>query len=125
MLKVKDLMVEDVVTAKEDVTIHEAIRMLWEKHIGSVVVTDSNCMCRGIFTERDAIRVVAQKVDLTLPLGKVMSTRVVTIPVDATLSEARRLATSHRVRHLPVVDSNGKLVGLLTIRAILDEFFGT
>jgi CBS domain-containing protein len=117
-------MVEDVVTVREDITIHEAIRMLWEKHIGSVVVTDSSCMCRGIFTERDAIRVVAQKVDLTLPLEKVMTRKIVTIPVDATLAEARRAAISHSIRHLPVVDGDGKLVGLLTIRAILDEFFG-
>lgn len=117
-------MIEDVVTAKEDTTIHEVIRVLWQKHIGSVIVTDSDSRCKGIFTERDAIRVVAQNVDLTLPLSRVMTAKVVTIPIDATLAEARRSAVAHSIRHLPVVDSDGKLVGLLTIRAILDEFFG-
>ncbi len=124
MLKVKDLMIEDVVTTKEDTTIHEVIRVLWQKHIGSVVVTDSDCRCKGIFTERDAIRVVAQKVDLTLPVSRVMTAKVVTVPIDATLAEARRNAIAHGIRHLPVVDSEEKLVGLLTIRGILDEFFG-
>jgi CBS domain-containing protein len=117
-------MIRDVVTAKEDITIQEAIRILWEKHIGSVIVTDSRGSCAGIFTERDAIRVVAQKVDLTISLGNAMTKKVVTVAVDATLSEVRRIIVAHRIRHLPVVDDKGKLVGLFAIRAIVDEFFG-
>jgi CBS domain-containing protein len=117
-------MVRDVVTVKEDITIQEAIRILWEKHIGSVIVTDSRSSCMGIFTERDAIRVVAQKVDLTVSLGNVMTKKVVTVDVDATLHEVRMLIAAHRIRHLPVVDDKGKLVGLFAIRAIVDEFFG-
>jgi CBS domain-containing protein len=123
-MKVRHIMVENVVTAKEDNTVKEAIEMLYKKHVGSIVITDDEGKCKGIFTERDAIRVVAQKVALDKPLRKVMTKNVITIREDATFEEARRRITSHGIRHLPVVNQNGKLVGLLGIREFLDELFG-
>jgi CBS domain-containing protein len=117
-------MVENVVTARDNITAKRAIEMLYKKHVGSIVVTDDEEKCIGIFTERDAIRIVAQKVSLDTPLKKVMTKKVVTIDEDATLEEARRRIVSHGIRHLPVVDQKGKLVGLLAVRGLLDELFG-
>jgi CBS domain-containing protein len=124
MLKVRHIMVENVVTARDNITAKRAIEMLYKKHVGSIVVTDDEEKCIGIFTERDAIRIVAQKVSLDTPLKKVMTKKVVTIGEDATLEEARRRIVSHGIRHLPVVDQEGKLVGLLAVRGFLDELFG-
>jgi len=124
MLKVRHIMVENVVTARDNITAKRAIEMLYKKHVGSILVTDDEEKCIGIFTERDAIRIVAQKVSLDTPLKKVMTKKVVTIGEDATLEEARRRIVSHGIRHLPVVDQEGKLVGLLAIRGFLDELFG-
>lgn len=124
MLKVRHIMVENVVTARDNITAKRAIEMLYKKHVGSIVVTDDEEKCIGIFTERDAIRIVAQKVSLDTPLKKVMTKKVVTIGDDATLEEARRRIVSHGIRHLPVVDQKGKLVGLLAVRDFLDELFG-
>ena len=124
MLKVRDIMVKKVVTAKENTTLERAIEMLYQKHIGSVVISDQDEKCRGIFTERDAIRTVAQKTPLATPLKKVMTKKVITIREGATLSEAMGVIASHRVRHLPVIDRLGKIVGLLSMRAFLDELFG-
>jgi len=123
-MKVRHIMVESVVTAKEDNTIKNAIEMLYKKHIGSIVIIDDEGKCKGIFTERDAIRVVAQNVALDKPLRNVMTKNVITIQEDATFEEARRCIVSHRIRHLPVVNQKGKLVGLLAIREFLDEVFG-
>jgi CBS domain-containing protein len=123
-MKVRHLMMKDLVTAKEDVSIEEAVRMLYTRHVGSVIVTDSEKRCIGIFTERDAIRVVAQKIPLETPLKKVMTKKVVTIPEDASFAEARRKMISRGIRHLPVVNGEGRLVGLLAIRRVLDEFLG-
>jgi predicted transcriptional regulator len=61
MLKVKDLMCKKIVTAKEDVSIQAALSLLYERHVGSVVVVDDEQKCIGIFTERDAIRLMANK----------------------------------------------------------------
>lgn len=124
MMKVRHIMVENVVTAKEDITVKKAIEMLYKKHLGSIVITDDEGKCTGIFTERDAIRVVAQKIALDKPLRKVMTKNVITIREDATFEEARRRMISRGIRHLPVVDQKGKLVGLLAVRKFLDEFFG-
>lgn len=124
MLKVRHIMVENVVTARDNITAKRAIEMLYKKHVGSIVVIDDEEKCIGIFTERDAIRIVAQKVSLGTPLKKVMTKKVVTIGEDATLEEARRRIVSHGIRHLPVVDQEGKLVGLLAVRGFLDELFG-
>lgn len=124
MLKVRHVMVENVVTARQDDTIRKAIEMLYKKHIGSIVITDDEERCIGIFTERDAIRVVAQKVPLGKPLRKVMTKPVLTIHEDATFEDAKRYIVSHGIRHLPVIDREEKLVGLLVIRHFLDELFG-
>ena len=76
MFKIKDIMCKNVVTAKENMTILEAVKLLDELHVGSMVVVDDENRCIGIFTERDAIRVVAQKLSLDQTLSKVMSTHV-------------------------------------------------
>jgi len=124
MLMVKHIMIEDVVTAKPSITTKDAVRILGEKHVGSVVVTDEYEKCVGIFTERDAIRIIASELSLDTPLQQVMTKNVVTIGEEASLEEARRVVVSHGIRHLPVVDGKGEMVGLLSVRKLLDEFFG-
>jgi CBS domain-containing protein len=124
MFKIKDLMCKTVVTAKENIQIQEAIQLLSDRHVGSIVIIDDEYRCVGIFTERDAIRVVAQKMNLEEPLNKVMSSHVATISVEASLDDAKALMLSHRIRHLPVTDQTGKLIGLFSVRAFLDEVFG-
>ena len=123
-MKVKGLMTKTVVTVEEETTIEDAITTLFEKHVGSLVITDDKRKCKGIFTERDALRSVARKIPLTTSLGKVMSTNVVTIKEDASYAEAKRLMRLHRIRHLPVVDKKGYLVGMLTLRRVLNELVG-
>jgi CBS domain-containing protein len=117
-------MVEQVITAREEITLQKAIEILHEKHIGSVVILDDQRRCVGIFTERDAVRVMAQKIPLATPLKEVMTRNVVTIGADASFEEARRLIVERGIRHLPVVDQNGRLVGLFAVRGFLNEIFG-
>ena len=124
MLLVKHIMVENVVTANSNITVKRAIETLYEKHIGSIVVVDDDEKCVGIFTERDVIRVVAKNAQLNQPIDKVMTKNVVTIQEETSLDEARRLIVTHRIRHLPVVNQENKLVGLLSVRWFLDQFFG-
>ncbi len=124
MLKVKHVMIEDVVTAKPNITAKDAVRTLRETHVGSIVITDENRKCIGIFTERDAIRIIANDVSLDTPIEEVMTKNVATIGKEASLEEARRLILSHGIRHLPVVDSEGKLVGLFSVRKLIDELYG-
>jgi CBS domain-containing protein len=121
---VKHIMIEDVVTARPSISVKDAVRTLHEKHVGSIVITDNNEKCMGIFTERDAIRIIANEVSLDTPIEQVMTKNVATIGEEASLEEARRLIFSRGIRHLPVVDSKGKLTGLLSVRKLFDELFG-
>ena len=121
---VKHIMIEDVVTAKPDVTVKDAIRTLQEKHVGSIIITDDAQKCVGIFTERDAIRIVASDVPLDITIDQVMTKNVATIGEEASLDEARRIIVSHGIRHLPVVNSKEEVVGLLSVRRFLDELVG-
>jgi len=124
MLLVKHIMITNVITASPSMTVKETIETLYEKHIGCVVSIDDDKKCIGIFTERDAIRLVAKNVQLDQPLNNVMTKNVVTIQEDSSINEARRVIRAHRIRHLPVVNQKGRLVGLLSVRDLLDQFFG-
>jgi CBS domain-containing protein len=124
MLLVKHMMLTNVITASPSMTVKETIETLYEKHVGCVVSIDDDKKCIGIFTERDAIRLVAQNVQLDQPLDNVMTKNVVTIQEDSSINEARRVIRAHRIRHLPVVNQKGRIVGLLSMRALLDQFFG-
>ena len=121
---VKHIMIEDVVTANPNITIKDVVRTLYEKHVGSIVITDYNHKCVGIFTERDAIRIIANEVPLDTAIDQVMTKNVATIGEEASLEEARRLVISHGIRHLPIVNRKGELTGLLSVRKLLDELFG-
>ena len=117
-------MIQNVVTLKPNISVKKTIETLYDKHIGCVLSVDDNKKCIGIFTERDAIRLVAENVNLDQPLGNVMTKNVITIQEDASINEARKVILAHRIRHIPVVNKKDKLVGLLSVRKLLDMFFG-
>jgi CBS domain-containing protein len=124
MLKIRDIMCKTVITAKEDITIQQAVELLNDRHIGSIIIVNEEEKCTGIFTERDAIRVFAHKFVATEPISKIMSRHVVTITLEASFDEAKRLMLSHDIRHLPVTDQTGKLMGIFSLRGFFDEIMG-
>ena len=112
---------EDVITTLGDISIKEAIKTLYNRHVGSIIIVDKDKKCKGIFTDRDAIRVIANDIPLSKPLSEVMTTNLKTIDEHATYAMVKEIMRTHRIRHLPVVDEQGKLVGLLSLRRIMDE----
>jgi len=118
------MMLTNVITASPTLTVKETIEMLYEKHVGCVVLIDDDKNCVGIFTERDAIRLVAKNVQLDQPLDNVMTKNVVTVKEDSSINEIRSILCARRIRHLPVVNQKGRLVGLLSVRDVCDQFFG-
>ena len=124
MLLVKHMMLTKIITVNPNITVKEAIKILYEKHIGCVVVIDKNNRCVGIFTERDAIRLVAENVSLDQSLDNVMTKNVITLQENSSINEVRNIISVHKVRHLPVVNQQSKLTGLLSVRGLLDQFFG-
>jgi CBS domain-containing protein len=120
-LKVQHWIDEDTVTSLGDITLKEAISILYKRHIGSIIIVNKDGVCEGIFTERDAIRVVANDISLDTSLVDVMTTNLKTVDEHATFSMVKELMRTHNIRHLPVVDEQGRFIGLLSLRKILDE----
>lgn len=119
----RDLMLTEVVTSHADISVKEIIDILFKRHIGSVVIVDEANQCIGIFTERDAIRIVAQNLPLDSTVEKVMTKNPFTVNEDSTFEEAKKIIKFNKIRHLPVTAADGKLVGLISVRHILNELF--
>ncbi len=109
----------EVVKLAAEESVLTAARLMNERGIGGVVVTEAGEMV-GIFTERDVLRrVVAEQRDpATTTLREVMTSPVMTCRPEATLEECVAFITAKRIRHLPVVGEEG-LCGIITSGDIL------
>jgi CBS domain-containing protein len=98
-------------------TLEEAARELHQKGVGALVILDSRRSPVGVISERDIIRAVARRGPGCLDerVDEVMSTRVLTADPLETVDEGLARMTESRVRHLPVLDENQKLVGIVSI----------
>jgi CBS domain-containing protein len=109
-----------IVRIGKEATVMDAVRAMAEKKVGAVVVEEAERLL-GVFTERDlATRVVLGGLDpAKTPVAEVMTTTVKTIRQDADRRAARELMVSNHIRHLPVVNADGKVVAMLSMRHLL------
>jgi CBS domain-containing protein len=119
-LRVSDIMVKDVVTAKENDKIRDVAIRMYEKKIGSVVIVDDEGKPIGIVTERDMVYVVARALAPDTPVWMVMTEDPIVINENALVTEAMEKMRVQNIRHLPVVNAEGKLVGMISFRDIVD-----
>jgi CBS domain-containing protein len=119
-LRVSDIMVKDVVTAKENDKIRDVAIRMYEKKIGSVVIVDDEGKPIGIVTERDLVYVVARALTPDTPAWMVMTENPVVINENALVTEAMEKMRELNIRHLPVVDASSRLVGMVSFRDIID-----
>jgi CBS domain-containing protein len=110
-----------VITVAPTVSLHDAIMILDEHQIGSVVVTDADQRVIGIITERDVLRTIAHKARnpgtcqiCDEPVGEVMTREVETCNEADKVYQIMQRMTEKRFRHLPVVEG-GRLVGIISI----------
>ncbi len=101
-------------------TVAEAIRLMLERRVGAVVVVDGNRVV-GIFTERDVLKKLALsgRDPEKVPVRELMTTPVETASPQTTPDDALGSMLENHFRHLPVVDSSGRLRGVLSIRNLL------
>jgi len=105
-----------------EASVAEAIRTMLERHVGAVAVIDDERRIAGIFTERDVLRRLAlsgRDPERTL-VREMMTTPVELATAETGSSEAFVTMVERHFRHLPVVDHNGKLLGMLSIRNLLE-----
>jgi IMP dehydrogenase len=109
-------MIVDPITLPPDATLHDAENLMARYRISGVPITREGVLV-GILTNRD-IRFV-EKFDYDKPISEFMtSDRLVTAPVGTTLDEAKATLARYRIEKLPLVDGQGQLKGLITVKDI-------
>jgi CBS domain-containing protein len=110
---VRDVMTTEVVTAQETELVEDAaVGMLRGRH-SSLPVVDAAGRVLGVVSEADLLGAAAGRRPGPLTVGRVMTAPAVTVPADATVATARALVLERGLRTLPVVDGDGRLVGVL------------
>lgn len=109
-------MIIDPVTLKVDAQVGDALRLMNKYSIGGIPIISDDHQLVGILTNRD----LRFETELDRPVSDIMTTRdLITAPPATTLEEARKILQQHKIEKLPVVESSGKLVGLITYKDIM------
>lgn len=105
-----------VVTVAPEATVSDAAKVLSEKRIGTVIVTEDGRTPVGILSERDIVREIGRSGTgcLPRPVADYMTRNVVTCTPQSNVREVLEKMTEGRFRHMPVVD-DGALVGLVSL----------
>ncbi len=122
ILRARDLLRDTKpIYAHPDETVQQAAEKMAYHNIGSLPIVGEDMKIRGIFTERDLTRLVAEKKEKALKekLGDVMTKKIILAHPDDPLPELAHKMLEHGIRHLPVVDEQGHLLGVVSIRRIL------
>lgn len=111
----------DVWSAGPDMTVLEALGLLKDKNIGALVVLDEGKLV-GIFSERDYARKIALRgrSSSDTALREVLTGRVLCVRPSRTVDECMALMSDKHIRHLPVVDDHGTVVGVVSIGDIVN-----
>ncbi|ARJ67185.1 hypothetical protein WV31_16680 [Magnetospirillum sp. ME-1] len=115
-----------IVSVTPDASVGDAARLLSQHKIGAVLVMNGDRVA-GILSERDIVRGLADAVDvcITAKVRDLMTTEVFVCHEDDTVERLMEIMTAKRIRHLPVVDANGDVAGMVTIgdvvKSRLDE----
>jgi len=117
-LKVRDVMVREVITVDENSTVKEAVDIMNEFQVGSLIALEKG-KALGIVTERDFLkRVIAGGKDVVnTKVKEIMTTPLVVVESGTDLEEAVKLMFQKKIKKLAVVDAN-KLVGIVTLTDI-------
>lgn len=110
-----------------DATAERAIRAMLDRHVGAVAVIDEKQRVAGIFTERDVLRRLSlgERDPRTLSVREVMTTPVEMATRSTTAAEALATMVERHYRHLPIVDDDVRLLGMLSIRNVLQAQIDT
>lgn len=109
-----------------DAPVIDAIRLMADRHVGAVLVMQGARLA-GILSERDYARkvVLAGLSSKDTPVRAIMTAQVVTVGHDDTVQRCMQVMTRHRIRHLPVVDAEGEVAGVVSIgdlvKAVIED----
>jgi CBS domain-containing protein len=132
LIPVSDFMTTNVITANGNQSVREVCKLMYNKKVGSVVIlanakgsetnsNKNNGVVIGIVTERDYVHLIgfSEMFLVDIPVSEIMSKPLITIRKFASITEAISVMQAKNIRRLPVLDNNGKMIGIITDKDIL------
>ena len=110
------------VSVPHDASVEQAVKVMSRNRIGAVIVFEGGELV-GIFSERDILDkiILTRRNPATTLVSEVMTSPVVTVPGSAEDAEAAGTMTEHHIRHLPILDEKRKVVGMVSLRGVMEE----
>ena len=129
MLRVKHLLARkgrDIWSVDSDEPVLEAIQIMADRHVGALPVLREGQLA-GVICERDYARkvILLGRSSAETPVWQIMSSPVITVGPEDAVRRCMELMTERRIRHLPVVDNKGTMIGMISIgdlvRGVIEE----
>lgn len=120
-LRARDIMTTPPVTIGPDASIKDVARKMRTERVGSVLVVDEEGKLRGIITERDLVFACSEGWNPEVKQAwEIMTEDPITVKPDEDIVTIIKKMRDANIRHIPVVDDNGKPLGMISARDILD-----
>lgn len=122
-MNVGDIIQRPLVTIPSGTTMLDAAKLMVENNMGLLVICDTRDKTKlaGVVSERDIMKAIASGKKLTAPIGEVSTKQVITVKASSEVAEAAKAMNKHRIRHVVVVDEQGKLIGVVSMRDLVGE----
>lgn len=116
----------DVVTVRDDISLADAATALRDHRVGALIVSNDGQHIDGIISERDVVRALANHGATALgrPVSSAMSADVVTCRADDAVESLMVSMTERRIRHIPVIDDDAVLGGVISIGDVVKGRLG-
>jgi CBS domain-containing protein len=122
-MNVSRIVTRPLITIDAGKTVLDAAKLMLEKNIGLLVVTQSleDTRLVGVISERDIIRAIASGRTLSVLVDDVCTKHVVTVYGSSDVAEAAKAMNQNMIRHVVVVDDKGKPIGVVSMRDLVGE----
>ncbi|UXD21629.1 signal transduction protein [Ignicoccus pacificus DSM 13166] len=121
-MRAADLIKRPPISCFPSTSLKEVIKIMRNNNVGSVMIVDGGKLL-GIFTERDLVKALDEGAKLEEPISKYMNPSPITAKADESLESVVRKMLNNGLRHIPVVDSEGNVLGVISIKDIVETLY--
>jgi CBS domain-containing protein len=123
-LRLNELVRRKPITISGEATIHDVVKIMAEQNIGFLVVVENERMV-GVLSERDVVRSLAERGNLSVKVSDICKRDIIMLQADATLEEAAEKMGKHGIRHIVVINKSGELIGVVSVRDLIQELYAS